>query len=431
MFRAGSFFFVSSRLILSSILLMSATFAHAQRHGAHGTGGSGTSGPEGVDEKDTLKDFHQALAVQATSRQIADFQDMVKITHAAKDTLDSLVNDDRKGAREGVTVFDHSWEAARRANKKFQDGFSEAQKSGLKEVTKRLERADSEIEQEAKRLHLVIQAESAQPELSAHATSLDKALTDFLNQQLALGREMGITLASGEDLVFNLPAIKNPANIGKRTILIGFSGSLSQTAAQGDLRTFQLESAIDLSDLQHNVTEVVSAEFSQASACGERLAVQRATILPAPPASSLILQLHFERWSCSRVSTELAEGDGSVELRLTPSVDKSVLNLTAEFKRIDATGMMAQELHSGDLGDDLRGKVAKTILSAVQAGADFKATLPGTIQGAILQSAHFEDSGGGSLRLVLQGQVQISNQQVNVLASQLNQALSPSGSPAQ
>jgi hypothetical protein len=186
-----------------------------------------------------------------------------------------------------------------------------------------------------------------------------------------------------------------------------------------------------LSDLQHSVTEVVSAEFSQASPCGERLAVQRATILPAPPASSLILQLHFERWSCSRVSTELAEGDGSVELRLTPSVDKSVLNLTAEFKRIDATGMMAQELHSGDLGDDLRGKVAKTILSAVQAGADFKATLPGTVQGAILQSAHFEDSGGGSLRLVLQGQVQISNQQVNVLASQLNQALSPSGSPAQ
>jgi hypothetical protein len=388
-----------------------------------------------VDEKDTLKDFHQALAVQATSQQIAAFQDLVNATNAAKDKLSAFA--EGKTGREGIAPFDQSLENARDGNKKFQDGFSPAQKSGLKDTTKRLEKADSDLEQEAHRLDQSVQSESANADVSAYAATTAKALTDFANIQLALGRDMGITLASSEDLSFNFPQVRNNAVIADRTISVGTTGVLSQMAAQGDLRNFRLEMTLDLSDLQQSISEVMNAQLSEAKSCGERLSVRQAAISAADPASSLTLKLHFERWSCSRAfgqtPTELGEGEGTVELRLTPSVDKeNILKIVPAFKRIDAAGMMGEELRSGDLGSDLSEKVAKAILAAVQTGADFKTTLPGAVQNTgTLQSAKFQESGGAGLRFVVDGQMQLSNTQVDLLARQLNQSLSARGTPPQ
>jgi hypothetical protein len=50
---------------------------------------------------------------------------------------------------------------------------------------------------------------------------------------------------------------------------------------------------------------------------------------------------------------------------------------------------------------------------------------------ATLQSAKFRDLGVGGLSVVLEGQVEISNEQANQLASQLNQTLSAQQAPAQ
>jgi hypothetical protein len=47
---------------------------------------------------------------------------------------------------------------------------------------------------------------------------------------------------------------------------------------------------------------------------------------------------------------------------------------------------------------------------------------------ATIQSAKFQDAGVGSLSVVVGGQVQVSNEQANQLASQLNRALSAQGS---
>jgi hypothetical protein len=114
-----------------------------------------------------------------------------------------------------------------------------------------------------------------------------------------------------------------------------------------------------------------------------------------------------------------------VEVKVTPSVQNSVLKMAAEFSRINATGMMADDLRSGDLGDDLRDKVSKSMLLAVQTGGDFKTTLPQSLQNAAtLDNAKFQDGGAGILRMVLTGQVRISNEQATALANQLNQALS-------
>ena len=423
-------------VIISAILLACPVSAKAQHHGGHGMGGGipGASGrPDGVDEKDTLKDFHQALAVQATSQQIAEFQNVVNATNAAKDKLNAFA--EGKNGREGITPLDQSLENARSATKKFEEGFSPAQKSGLKDTAKRLEKADSDLAQEAQYLDQSVQGESANSEIAAHAAATSKALSDFANVQLALGREMGITLASGQDLSFNFPQVRNNAVIADRTISVGTSGVLSQTTTQGDLRSFNLEMTLDLSDLQQSISEVMNGQLSEAKSCGERLSVRQAAMVAAASASSLTLKLHFERWSCSRafgsLATELGEGEGTVEFRLTSSVGTAnALKITATIKRIDAAGMMGEELRSGDLGTDLSDKVAKAILTAVQTGADFKTTMPGAVQNtATLQTARFQDSGAGGLKVVLDGQMQLSNEQVELLARQLNQSLSAQGSP--
>jgi hypothetical protein len=423
-------------VIISAILLACPVSAKAQHHGGHGMGGGipGASGrPDGVDEKDTLKDFHQALAVQATSQQIAEFQNVVNATNAAKDKLNAFA--EGKNGREGITPLDQSLENARSATKKFEEGFSPAQKSGLKDTAKRLEKADSDLAQEAQHLDQSVQGESANSEIAAHAAATSKALSDLANVQLALGREMGITLASGQDLSFNFPQVRNNAVIADRTISVGTSGVLSQTTTQGDLRSFNLEMTLDLSDLQQSISEVMNGQLSEAKSCGERLSVRQAAMVAAASASSLTLKLHFERWSCSRafgsLATELGEGEGTVEFRLTSSVGTAnALKITATIKRIDAAGMMGEELRSGDLGTDLSDKVAKAILTAVQTGADFKTTMPGAVQNtATLQTARFQDSGAGGLKVVLDGQMQLSNEQVELLARQLNQSLSAQGSP--
>jgi hypothetical protein len=326
---------------------------------------------------------------------------------------------------------DHALDALRTGNKKFQDGFSAAQKAGLKEIQKRLGKADSDLEQEQKRLSLSLEAKATAPEITAHAESLDKALTEFSNSLLAIGREMSITLASGKDLTFTLPQVKTPVRFAGRTADVTVSGVLSQTAAESGQRTFKVNLLGDLSDVQLNITEILRAQIESPGRCGERLAVQQAILKPSTPASLLMLRLHFERWSCGATSTELAEGNGSVEIKLTPLIDSSNnMKVDATFGRIDASGMMGDSLRSGSLGDDLRDKVADVILSAARTASDFKISLPSAVRNsATIQSVKFQDYGVGGFAVVLGGQLQISNEQADLLASQLNQALAAQRTP--
>jgi hypothetical protein len=431
---------------VAAVLLGAALLYPVAAMAQHGGGGrsapvpSGPGRPDGVDEKDTLKDFHQAMAVQATSEQIAEFQLLVKSTETAKTRLQTFAQQRAKTSTVSDPVvsgaeIDKSLESVRADSKKFVAGFSEPQRSGLKDITKRLDKADSDLEQEEKKLDQSLQAPNAAgAEVEAHAETLSKALTDFSNQQLALGREMGVVLASGDDVTFNLTTVKSPVNLGNRTLTVPVSGALSQVSVEGGQRTFKLQMIANLSDLQQNITEILRTQLGSGGVCGERLAVRQATIASSSPASVLVLQLHYERWSCIRTlgqstSNELAEGEGSVEIKLTPTVEKSnSLKLATEYSRIDANGMMGESLRSGDLGDELREKVGQSILSAMQPGMDFKATLPPAVQNsAVAQSAKFQDAGAGELSVVIEGQLEASNDQVNLMASQLNQTLAAQG----
>ena len=436
----GSSIFAMRALLLGLLLLSLPTVLSAQRHGGGGTGGGfglgGIGRPDGVDERDSLKDFHQVVALQASSQQVADFQLLMQNVDAAKTASQSLLQPSGKELTpDQFSPLDHALDVLRNGNKKFQDGFSAAQKAGLKEIQKRLGKADSDLEQEQKRLSLSLEAKATAPEITAHADNLDKALTEFSNSLLAVGREMSITLASGKDLTFTLPQVKTPVRFAGRTADVTVSGVLSQTAASqneaGGQRTFKINLLGDLSDVQLNITEILRAQIESPGRCGERLAVQQAILKPSTPASLLMLHLHFERWSCGSVSTELAEGNGSVEIKLTPLIDSSDnLKVDATFGRIDASGMMGDSLRSGSLGDDLRDKVADVILSAARTASDFRISLPPAVRNsATIQSVKFQDFGVGGFAVLLGGQLQISNEQADLLASQLNQALAAQRTP--
>jgi hypothetical protein len=230
-----------------------------------------------------------------------------------------------------------------------------------------------------------------------------------------------------------LPQVKSPANIGRRTVAVNVSGALSQTAVQGSQRTFRLELVADLSDLQQNITDLLRAQLDRSDNCGQRIAVRQASLAPSTPTSVLFVKLHFERWSCMGGSAaELAEGDGSVEIRLSASIENKVPKISAVFGRVDAGGMMGDALRTGSLGDYVRDGAEQLVLPGAQAGSNFDVALPPAIRhSATIQSARFQDFGVGGLSVVLGGQIEISNVQADQLASQLNQALSAEGTVGQ
>jgi hypothetical protein len=84
------------------------------------------------------------------------------------------------------------------------------------------------------------------------------------------------------------------------------------------------------------------------------------------------------------------------------------------------------------LGQDLQDTAAQLVLFGARTGTDFKTILPAAVQNSVtLQGVKFRELGVGGLGVVLEGQVEISNEQANQLASQLNQTLSAQQAPAQ
>ena len=216
-------------------------------------------------------------------------------------------------------------ELARTDSQKFVAGFSAAQKSGLQDTLKKLGKADSDLEVQVKKRNESLQPENtAGAALESRGDSLTKSLADFSDQQLALGREMGVPLAQGTDVTFNLLEVKSTVSVGDQTIVLPVSGELSQIATQGAQRTFKLQIVADMSELQRNTTDLLLSQLNQGRACGERLALREANIAPATPATVVTLRLHYEPWSCIQAlgqgAQELAEGEGLAQVKLTPQL---------------------------------------------------------------------------------------------------------------
>jgi hypothetical protein len=410
--------------------------------------GAGTGLGSGVSTKDDLKDFHQAMAVQATDEQRAAFAKIAQYTQAASDRLKAFRDLSQKvpassPLSDRATTLNQAIEQARAGNHNFLASFSSKQKSGLKDIAKKLEKADSDLDKQVKALDQIVQivqtSKSDAESIASSAASLDKELASFQDVQLALGREMGILLSTdGQDLTFNLPKVTNSITVAGHPVSIQASGAVSRqstgTPAENGLNLFTLKLTADLSEVQQNITVILRSKLTRSPRCGERLEIQQATLTPLAPASLVVARVHLERWVCppGQEPMEVAAGDGTIEVKLTPSVEqKAGLGLISEITRVDAERFLRDLLRSGDLGDTLRQQIAASVLSTLQKGTDLKATLPPAAQqSATLQKAQFQDAGAGQLSLLIEAQLQLSDEQTQQFAAQLKQPQSAQAKPA-
>jgi len=405
---------------------------HAPTGGGSSAGGGGLSGggrASGVSVKDDLKGFHEALALQATSEQVVQYNAMLKSTETAaavlQKFLDQLAVSADATARPGSAPLDQALQNAREQSKKFLDGLSERQKMGLKEETKRLWKADLDLAQQSKTLDQQAgDTRAPGQQILSSAKNLEQALASFRTQQEHLGEEMSIIAAGGgSDSTFNLPSARALVKMQNQTVVVTTTGVVSRAGSDGGQNTFRFDLTEDLSDLQDNIAEMLRGQLNKSDRCGERIAIRNGILTPRGDVGVVSLQLHYERWTCFGGVTmnEIVEGDGAIELKLAAVVAADgALHLTAETGRVEAKELLGDLLRSGTLGDFLREDIAGLLQSAMQQGADLKTLLPPSAQGsAALRHAQFQGTGSGKLMLVLEGEIRVSNDKMTALTGEL------------
>jgi len=237
--------------------------------------------------------------------------------------------------------------------------------------------------------------------------------------------------ASDQNLTFKIPPVKIPLNVKDQHITILASALITMHAKERGLNLLNLELTADLADLQQNLTGLLGSELDKDDQCGDRIAIQQATLTPLDPASLVVVHLHYERWGCAKVFgkqqvKKLVGGNAVMQMKLTPAVggDNTELRLVPEVGTIEADGSLGELLRSGSLGDMLREKIRKKILEALQKGTDLGATLPSAVQGyAKIQNAQFKDAGSGRLEVILSGELQITNEQIQALSKQVKERI--------
>lgn len=241
----------------------------------------------------------------------------------------------------------------------------------------------------------------------------------------------GISFSGNQDVTLRIPPVKTTFNVDNQPGTIIASGTITLTARYQDQVAFRLGLVADLSDLQQNITGVLRAQLDKSERCRERIEIQRATLTPADPASLVTTQLHYERWACTKMfgkqtAHRLVGGDAVAQLKLTPVVeDGRTVRLQPELGTIQADGSLGELLRTGPVEQMLREKISHAMLSATEKGTNFSATLPPAAQGfATGRSARFTDAGRGRLAVVLEGEIQITSEQAQLLKTQLQERAS-------
>jgi len=458
----------AATLLLAIAVVATPARSLAQRGGGGSGNSGGTAGSnspicvhdcpalrEGLNKDDDLKNFRRAMAVQATPEQRAAFAKVAQYTQAASDRLETFRRSLQQGSpsaalSDQAASLNQALEQTLAGNQNFLSSFSEVQKSALKEVTAKLAKADSDLDRQIKTPDQSVHAPKPKPELDPIATSaaaLEKALATFQSEQLALAREMSILFSPGQDVTFSLPPVTNSITIAGQSINIPITGAVSRVAQEESIPEtsaapapipdlFRLQLIADLSDLQLNVTDVLRQPLTRSPRCGERIEVRQATLTPLAPASLVVATLHFERWVCpaGQAPIEVAGGDATLEVKLTPSVEPTAapgttgMALASEITSVEATGFLRDSLRTGDLGATLRQQIAAALLSPLQKASDPKATLPAAAQpNATIQKVRFQDDGADQLSLVVEGQLQFTEAQLEQFAAQLKQRLAAQG----
>jgi hypothetical protein len=251
--------------------------------------------------------------------------------------------------------------------------------------------------------------------------------------RLALGVAMTAWPISvrAQNVTFKIPPVKIPLKIKEQSATITASALISMHSKDKETSIFKLELTADLGELQQDMTALLASQLDKEDACGERIAIEHADLTPVPPASLAVVQLHYERWACAKVlgkekTKKLIGGNAVIEVKLTPAIgeNNTELRLVPEVGKIEADGSLGELLRSGTLGDAIRDKIRTSILSAMEKGTNLSATLPPAIQGhATIQNAEFKDGGSGRLIVELDGDGQITREQIQALTKQIKERM--------
>ena len=238
-------------------------------------------------------------------------------------------------------------------------------------------------------------------------------------------------VAWGVDFTFEIPPVPASVDIGGQHIALTVSGELSASpdSPGGRDQSFNLNLRADLGDLQTHLTSLLQTELNKPDRCGERIAVQHASLAPATPRGNLAVQLHIEKWICVKAlgqndAKKLVGGDATVHVFLTPYLEKSetaaqTVRLEAEIDTIDADGPLGELLRSGSIGTALRDKIREEILKAIHKAVDLEGVMPSeTKRFLTLQTIVFADAGFGRLALELAGRLMVPGEQVSSVLEQ-------------
>ena len=155
------------------------------------------SAPVGASSTDDLKDFKRAVALQASPDQMVKFRRLTESTRIARKSAQDLLkfaeNANKTDLFRSTDHLTSALEQAQTDNQNFLQSFSAVQKSGLKEITKKLGKANSDVTKRSKALTGDLERSGiARQQISGVAERLDKALNDVQARQLVIGSEMGI-----------------------------------------------------------------------------------------------------------------------------------------------------------------------------------------------------------------------------------------------
>ena len=93
-------------------------------------------------------------------------------------------------------------------------------------------------------------------------------------------------IVSAQDATFKIPPQKIPFTFKDQQAYIVASATISMLSKTSSAHTFRLQLTADLTGLQENLTPLLAAQLDKDDKCGERIAIQQATLTPAPPAAS-------------------------------------------------------------------------------------------------------------------------------------------------
>ncbi len=146
----------------------------------------------------SIQDFKRAMAIQAAPDQISDFQSLAKNTEDARKQAHDLqqkaaAGTDATGFYKPASTLRDAIDQVQTDSQAFVKAFSKVQTTLLKEQTKKLGKASSEVSRENKNLDEQVKRSAIDPhQLAEIASRLEKALNGLQTQQRSLADEMGI-----------------------------------------------------------------------------------------------------------------------------------------------------------------------------------------------------------------------------------------------